>query len=122
MPPSRNRAKLNKRILGTAAEFVTATSVSCRQAVSPAMHEFILNLIQISACVQVNDDAALIDVARLLDTITEKRMTEAIRERGDAKFAEAMVQLSEVRFANFVVDAKIVHCLKIIACLLPNPH
>jgi hypothetical protein len=122
MPPSRNRAKLNKRILETAAEFVTATNASCRQAVSPAMHEFILNLVQISTCIQVNDDAALIDAAPLLDTITEKRMTKAIRERGDAKFTEAMVYLSEVRFANLVVDAKTVHSLKTIACLLSNPH
>jgi hypothetical protein len=53
------------------------------------MHEFILNLIQIGTCLQANDDAALTDVAGLLDTITEKRMTEAIRERGDPKFAEA---------------------------------
>jgi hypothetical protein len=32
-------------------------------------------------------------------------MTEAIRERGDAKFAEAIFQLCEVRFANLAVDA-----------------
>jgi hypothetical protein len=72
IPLSRNRAKPDKRILGTAAEFVTATSLSCRQTVSPAMHEFILSFIQIGASLQVNDDAALIDVAGLLDTITEK--------------------------------------------------
>jgi hypothetical protein len=122
IPLPRNQAKLNKRILGTAAEFVTVTSLSCRQAVSPTMHEFILGLIQIGAGLQANDDAALIDVAGLLDTITEKRMTEAIRERGDAKFAEAIGQLSEVRFANFVVDAGTVHSLKTIVCLLTNPH
>jgi hypothetical protein len=51
-----------------------------------AMHEFMLNLSQMDACVQVNDDAVLIDGARLLDTMTEKRMAEAIRERRDVKF------------------------------------
>jgi hypothetical protein len=63
IPLPDNRAKLNKRILGTAAEFVTATCLSCRQAVSLAMHEFILSLIQIGASLQANDDVALIDVA-----------------------------------------------------------
>jgi hypothetical protein len=62
------------------------------------------------------------DVTGLLDTITEKRMTEAIRERGDAKFAEVNIQLSEIRFANLVVDAGTVHSLKTIVCLLANPH
>jgi hypothetical protein len=54
--------------------------------------------------------------------ITEKRMTETIRERGDAKFAEAIVQPSEIRFANLVVDAGTVHSLKTIVRLLTDPH
>jgi hypothetical protein len=85
------------------------------------MHKFILSLIQIGTNLQANDDA-LIDVAGPLDTINEKRMTEVIRERGDAKFAEAIVQLSEVRFANLVVDAGTMHTLKTIVCLLTNQH
>jgi hypothetical protein len=122
IPLLRNLAKLNKRILETAAEFVTATSLSCRQAVSPAMQEFILSSIQIGASFQANDDEALIDVAGLLETINEKRITEAIRKRRAAKFAEAIVQLSKVRFANLVVDAGTVHSLKTIVCRLTNPH
>jgi hypothetical protein len=86
------------------------------------VHEFILSLIQIGASLHANDDVALIDAAGLLDTITEKRMAEAIHERGDAKFAEAIVQLSEVSFANLVVDGGTVHSLKTIACLLTNPY
>jgi hypothetical protein len=86
------------------------------------MHEFILNFIQIDACLQVNNDAALYDVAGLLDTITEKRMTEVIRESGDAKFAEAMVRLPDVRFANFVVDPGTMHNLKTLDYLLTNRH
>jgi hypothetical protein len=54
-----------------AAEFITVISLSCRQAVSPAMHEFVLSLIRIGANLQAND-AALIGAAGLLDTITEK--------------------------------------------------
>jgi hypothetical protein len=49
-------------------------------------------------------------------------MTEAIRERGDTKFAEAIVRFSEVHFANHVVDAGTVHSLKMIICLLTNPR
>jgi hypothetical protein len=54
--------------------------------------------------------------------ITEKRMPGTIREKGDAKFAATMVQLSEIRFANLVVDAETMHSLKINVCLLTNPH
>jgi hypothetical protein len=54
--------------------------------------------------------------------MTEKRMAEAVRERGDAKWAETMAQLHETHFANLVVDAGAVRNLKIIARLLSNPH
>jgi hypothetical protein len=86
------------------------------------MHEFILNLIQIGAYIQPDDDAVLIDATGLLDTITEKRMAEAIRERGDAKFTEGMTQLHEIHFANLVVDSGAVRRLKTIACILTNPR
>jgi hypothetical protein len=86
------------------------------------MHEFILNFIQIDADLQANNNAALYDIAGLLDTITEKRMTKAIRESRDAKFAEEMVRLSDVRFANFVVDPGTVHNLKTLDYLLTNRH
>jgi hypothetical protein len=105
-----------------AAEFVAATNLSCRQDASRAMHDLILNFIQIGACIQANDDAVPIDVAGLLDTMTEKWMAEAIRERGDAKFAEAMARLHEIRFANLVVDTGPVHSLQTIVSLLTNPH
>jgi hypothetical protein len=85
------------------------------------MHEFILTLIQVGVCIQANDNAVLIDVSGLVDTITENRMAEAISERGgDAKFGEAMARLPEISFANFVVDAGIVHSLKTIVCFLTN--
>jgi hypothetical protein len=45
LPPARNRAKVNKRILEPAADLVTATNLSCHQTTSPAMHEFILKLV-----------------------------------------------------------------------------
>jgi hypothetical protein len=86
------------------------------------MREFILNFAQIGACLQTNDDAALVDVAGLLDMITEKRMTQTIREGGDAQFGEAMVQFSEIRFANLVVDTGTVHSLKINVSLLTDSH
>jgi hypothetical protein len=86
------------------------------------MHEFIINLIQMGACIQANDDAVLIDVAGPLNTMTEQRMAGAIRERRDGKFAEGMAQLHEIRFANLVVNAGTVHSLKTIVCFLTNPH
>jgi hypothetical protein len=49
-------------------------------------------------------------------------MTKAIHERGDVKLTQPMVQLSEVCFANLVVDAGTVHSLKTIVSLFTNPH
>jgi hypothetical protein len=111
-PLSRNRAKLDQCILATAADFVTATILSCRQVNSPVMHEFILKLIQIGAYIQVNDHT--IDIAGLLDQMTESSLTEAIRPTDDPKFAQAIIELSEIRFANIVVDARTVQTLKTI--------
>jgi hypothetical protein len=54
--------------------------------------------------------------------MTEKRMAEAIRERGDAKSAEAMAQLHKIHFRNLVADAETVHTLKTMVCLLTDPH
>lgn len=122
LPLSHNRAKLNQRILATAAEFVTATNMSCRQAASAAMHDFIHNLIQIGACIQAGNDMIVTDVAGFLDQMTEPSLTQAIRATGDAKFAEAMFELGEIRYANLVVDAGTAHSLKTIVCLLTNPH
>jgi hypothetical protein len=44
--------------------------------------------------------------------MAERQMAEAIRERGDAKFAEAIAQLYEIRFTNLVMEAGTVHSLK----------
>jgi hypothetical protein len=56
----------------------------------------------------------LINVAGLLDTMTEKWMAEAIRERENVKFAEAMTQLRKIRFTDLEIDAGTVHSLKTI--------
>jgi hypothetical protein len=40
--------------------------------------------------IQANDDAVLIEVAGLLDTMAEKQMAEAIRGRSDAKFTRTL--------------------------------
>jgi hypothetical protein len=108
--------------LETAAELVIAINLNCHKTPSPAIHEFILNLIQIGVCIQVNDDAILIDIAGLLDRITKNRMAEAIREWGSAKFAEGMGQLHQIRFAYLVLDAGTVDSLKNIVCLLKHLH
>jgi hypothetical protein len=56
----------------------------------------------------------VIDVARLLDTMTEKWIAETIRKRENVKFSEVMAQLREIRFKNLEIDAGTVHSLKII--------
>jgi hypothetical protein len=113
---SRIWAKLNKQILETAAECVTATNVSCDQTASPAAYEFILNLIEMGAGIQDNDDAILIHAAGLLDTMTKKGMVETTRERGDIQFAEATAELHGIRFGNLGVGAETVYSLKITVC------
>jgi hypothetical protein len=113
--------KLNRRILQKVAEFVTATNTSYRQAASPAMHKFILILIQTCVCIQANDHAVFMDPAGILGTMIEKHMAGLIRERETETFAEAMVQLHDICFANSVVDVGTVHSLQSIVCLLINP-
>jgi hypothetical protein len=40
---------VNEQIVSIAADFVVATNLSCRQAASPAMHDFIVKLMQLGA-------------------------------------------------------------------------
>jgi hypothetical protein len=122
LPLSCNRAKLDKQILETTAEFVTAKKINCCQCASSAMMEFILNLIQITSFVQANDNPILIHGTRLLNSMTEKRMAEAIRERGDVQLAETISHRHEICFPNLVVKAGTVPILKFIVCLLINRH
>jgi hypothetical protein len=70
------------------------------------MHNFIVSLIQLGACIQGNDDAGVVDASTLVDQITDHGITDAIREMGDAKFIEAMDRLGEVRFVNLVRAAR----------------
>jgi hypothetical protein len=107
LPLSDNRAKLDKRILQTAAKFIIATNFSCRQVASPVMDQFMLGLLQIGANIQANDGTLFIDAPGFLDTITKKRMAEAIRQREHTKFVEGMIQLHRIRFASLVQGAQI---------------
>jgi hypothetical protein len=88
-----SRAKLNQRILRAAARFISETNLSCRQDTSPAMHEFVVGLIQIGPCIQPNDDAITAHAPAFIDQMTEKEMVDTIRATGKAKFAQAMEQL-----------------------------
>jgi hypothetical protein len=86
------------------------------------MHDFIVSLIQLGACIQGNDEASVVDASTLVDQITDHGITEAIRALGDAKYSEAIEKLQEIRFVNLVIDAGTVHTLKTIVCLLTNPY
>jgi hypothetical protein len=49
-------------------------------------------------------------------------MAEAVRQRANQRFTEAIERLHEVHFVNLILDAGTIHSLKSIACLITNPH
>jgi hypothetical protein len=75
---TRNRLKLNQRIVSIATDFIDATNLSCRQAASPAMHEFIVSLIQLGAFLPRDDLHAIVDVPPLIDQITAQSAAQAL--------------------------------------------
>jgi hypothetical protein len=108
--------------MSRAAEFVCATNLSCRQAASPAMHNFITSLIQMGSSLQIEHPDAAIDVMSLVDSMSDKTIADAILETSNRRLESAIDMLSRFRFVNLVVDAGTVHHLKTIPCLLANPH
>jgi hypothetical protein len=96
--------------------------MSCRQAASPAMHESVIQLIQIGASLPRQDPDAILEAMSLVHERTAKRVTDSIRRRADERFHEAIKALSQFRFVDLVVEAETVHLLKTIPCLLTNPH
>jgi hypothetical protein len=119
---SPNRRKLNERIMSIAADFFAATNLSCRQAASRAMHDFIVKLMQPGASHPREELRRVVDIGRFVDTISDRSMAEAVQQRADQRFAEAIERLHEVHFVNLIVDPGTVHSLKSIVCLVTNPH
>jgi hypothetical protein len=105
-----------------AADFVAATNLSCRQAGSPAMHDFIVKLMQLGPSLPREELRRVVDIGPLVDTSSDQSMAEAVRQRADQRFAEAIERLRDVHFVNLIVDAGTVHSLKSIVCLVTNPH
>jgi hypothetical protein len=108
--------------MSIAADVVAATNLSCRQAASPAMHNLIVKLMQLGASLPRDELRGVVDIGRLGDTISDRSMTEAMRQRADQGFAEAIEPLRDVHCVNLMVDAGTVHCLKSIVDLVTNPH
>jgi hypothetical protein len=119
---TRNRARLNQRIVSIAGDFIAATNLSCRQAASPAMHEFIIALIQLGASLPRDQLNAIVDVPPLIDQITAQGAAEALAENANPKFQIAIAQLQSIHFVNLIVDAGTIYHLKSIPCLLTNPR
>jgi hypothetical protein len=81
--------------MGADAQFVSATNLSCRQGPSPAIHEFVVDLIQTAACIHANDGTITADAVGFFDQMTEMEMTDAIHVTGEPKSAQAMEQLQK---------------------------
>jgi Mg-chelatase subunit ChlD len=71
----------------------------------------------ISTC---NEHRKIVEIAPLVDLITDGSIGEAIRRGADHRFAEAMERLGNVHFVNLIVDAGTVDQIKSIRCLLSN--
>jgi hypothetical protein len=104
---SPNRRKRNKQIISIATEFISTTNLSFRQIGASRPREELLRIVEI---------------ASLVDRITDATMAEAIRQGADQRFAQAMEQLGDVHFVNLIVDAGTVDQLKSKPSLLSNPH
>jgi hypothetical protein len=92
-------------------------NLSGRQAASPARHDFIVKLMQRGASLP-REGLHLFFV----DMIRDRSMAEAVRQRADHGFADAIERVREVHFVNQIVDAGTVPRLKSIVCPLTNPH
>jgi hypothetical protein len=119
-PKSANRQKLNKKILSLAATFVATTNFSFHQAASPAMHEFIVWLIQLGASLPRDALNIIGDVEPPIDQMTEGEVSETVREHAEATFQATMYRLEDFRFVTLVVDAGTVYHMKTILCLISN--
>jgi hypothetical protein len=104
-PERLNRQTLNKPILSLAASFVAATNPRFRQAASPAMHDFIIRLIQIEASLTLDALDTIVDIPPLIDEMTDGRVAEAVYQNADLKFQAAMDKLPDLLFVNLVVIA-----------------
>jgi hypothetical protein len=120
-PQSFNRPILNKRILSLPASFAAATNLRFRQAASPAMHDFIIRLIQIGASLPRDALDTIVDIQPLIDEMTDGQVAEGVHQNVDLKFHAAMDKLADLHFVNLVVDAGTVFHLKTIPCLMSNP-
>jgi hypothetical protein len=105
-----------------AATFIATTSLCFRQAASPAIHEFIVRLIQLGALLPRDAFDTIVDVKPLIDRMTEGEVSETVREHAETIFQAAMYWFEDFRFVNLVVDAGTVYRMKIISCLITNPY
>jgi hypothetical protein len=108
--------------MSIAADFRAATNLSCRQAVSPAMHDFIVKLMQLGASLPREELRRVVDIGPFVDTISDRSIAEAVRQRAYQRFAQAIARLRDVHSVNLIVDAGTFHSLKSIVCLVTNPH
>jgi hypothetical protein len=81
---------LNKKILSLAATFVATTNLSFRQTASPAMHEFMVRLIQLGASLPRDAFNTIVDVDQLIDQITDAQVAEQLRANADGIFRAAL--------------------------------
>jgi hypothetical protein len=116
------RMDINKKILDMCAVFVTATGLSCRQASSHAMHQLIVDLMQLGASLKRDDPDTAVDVLPIIDEFTDHTIATWIHKRGDDSLNKAMNALEDVHFVNLVLDSGTVYSLKSIPCLLTNPY
>jgi hypothetical protein len=119
---SLNRQKLHKRILSLAAPFVAATNLSFRQGASPAMHDFIIRLIQLGASLPRDALDTIVVIPPLIDEMTDCQVAEAVHQNADLKFQAAIDKLADLHFVNLVLDSGTVFHLKTIPGLMSNPY
>jgi hypothetical protein len=116
------RAKLNQRIQNYAVEFTGLTNLSCRQAASSAMNDFVRNVFQLGLSYPRESLEQVIDAGQLIDPFTDKSIAKGLVERAEEKYRVSLNELADLKFVNLIVDAGTVQQLKNVPCLLSSPH
>jgi hypothetical protein len=113
--------QFNQRIRKLTAEFVSATNLSCRQAASPAMHKFILALLQLGASTPRDQYNHVVDMSTRFCEFNDKNLAHHIQMQSIESYRKALSNLQNYHFVNLIVDAGTVLKIKTIPCLLTNP-
>jgi hypothetical protein len=100
----------------------TEASSSSRQSAFPAMHDFVVKLLELGASLPQEGPRRGVNIAPCADPSSNRSMAEAVEPSTDRRLADAIERLGDVHFVALIVEAGATQSLKTIICLLTSPH